>query len=85
MLLYGGLNVTIRYMGVTALPKKKNKKQNCLYFVNMFKLYLLCGCYDDDNPDLSVCNISAVWDDMLRYFDDDIIYVERICLLFVYL
>lgn len=47
----------------------------------MFKLCLLCGCYDDDNPDLSVCNISAVWDDTLCYFDVDIIYVECTCLL----
>lgn len=51
----------------------------------MFKLYLLCGCCDEDNPPLSVYNISAVWDDMLCYFDDDIIYVECICLLSVYL
>lgn len=64
---------------MTALQKKKNS------FANMFKLYLLCSCYDNDNPDLSVCNISAVWDDMLCYFDDDIKYVECICLLSVYL
>lgn len=32
-----------------------------------------------------MCNISAAWDDMLCYFDDDIIYVECICLLSMYL
>lgn len=91
-LFFAILPITCQWMVKKWLWKNVEKLRNVAFSIrymgwrhykkNMFKLYLLSGCYVD--PDLSVCNISAVRGDMLSYFDVDIIYVECICLLSVY-